>query len=244
MKFIIDKLVVGGIVGVIVVLIVIVVVSLDCFVYVVVVMVSVLVFSGLVNVVQLGSWCVQVVFVGGCFWGVQGVFQYIKGVNNVVFGYIGGNVGIVSYVCVGSGIIGYVEVVQVIYDLSQVSYVQLMQVFFLVVYDFIQFNWQGFDQGIQYCLVIYIDDLVQCDVICVYIVQLECVKVWVVLVVIQVDGGKCFFVVEDYYQNYFILYLELLYICINDLFKVEVLKYQYLVLYCDILCLVLMLLVC
>lgn len=79
----------------------------------------------------------MVVFVGGCFWGVQGVFEYVKGVKQVIVGYVGGVFEIVYYVFVGLGLMGYVELVWIVYDLMQIMYGWLLQVFFLVVYDLI-----------------------------------------------------------------------------------------------------------
>jgi peptide-methionine (S)-S-oxide reductase len=233
MKLTIDKLVAGGIAGVIAALTVTAVVSLDRPAHAAAAMVSVPAPSGPANVAQQGSRRAQVVFAGGCFWGVQGVFQHIKGVNNAVSGYIGGNAGTASYARVGSGTTGHAEAVQVTYDPSQVSYAQLMQVFFSVVHDPTQLNRQGPDQGTQYRSAIYIDDPAQRDATRAYIAQLERAKVWAAPVVTQVDGGKRFFAAEDYHQNYLTLHPESLYIRINDLPKVEALKRQYPALYRD-----------
>ena len=97
----------------------------------------------------------QVVFAGGCFWGVQGVFQHMKGVETAVSGYIGGSAGDARYERVGTGQTGHAEAVQVTYDPAQVSYAQLMQVFFSVVHDPTQLNRQGPDHGTQYRSAIY-----------------------------------------------------------------------------------------
>ncbi|WP_411849776.1 peptide-methionine (S)-S-oxide reductase MsrA [Stenotrophomonas sp. LGBM10] len=233
MKLSIDKLVAGSIAAVIAALTVTAVVSLDRPAHAAAAMVSVPAPSGPANVPQPGSTRAQVVFAGGCFWGVQGVFQHIKGVNNAVSGYIGGNAGTASYARVGSGTTGHAEAVQVTYDPSQVSYAQLMQVFFSVVHDPTQLNRQGPDQGTQYRSAVYIDDAAQRDATRAYIAQLQRAKVWAAPVVTQVDGGKRFFAAEDYHQNYLTLHPESLYIRINDLPKVDALKRQYPALYRD-----------
>lgn len=239
MKFFFEQGIVVGVVGLVVMVLIVGVLLVDYGVVVVLVEVSVqiqvlLVFIG--DVVFCDDVIyVSVVFVGGCFWGVQGVFQYVKGVNNVVFGYIGGSVVNVCYECVSGGQIGYVEVVKIDYDLCQVSYGQLMQVFFLVVYDLIQFNCQGLDYGSQYCLVIFSDDVCQQVVSCVYIVQFGQVGSYCVLIVIQLVSGQCFYLVESYYQNYMINYLQVVYICYYDVLKLVVLVKQFLVLYwCEV----------
>ncbi|WP_313459447.1 peptide-methionine (S)-S-oxide reductase MsrA [Stenotrophomonas sp.] len=173
----------------------------------------------------------QVVFAGGCFWGVQGVFQHMKGVENAVSGYIGGTAGDARYERVGTGQTGHAEAVQVTYDPAQVSYAQLMQVFFSVAHDPTQLNRQGPDHGTQYRSAVYTDNAAQRAATVAYISQLQQARVFPAKVVTQVDGGKPFFRAEGYHQNYLTLHPDNLYIRINDLPKVEALKQQYPTLY-------------
>ena len=169
----------------------------------------------------------SVVFAGGCFWGVQGVFQHITGVDNAVSGYIGGSAADATYTRVSSGGSGHAEAVQVSYDPSQVSYGQLLQVFFSVVHDPTQLNRQGPDHGSQYRSAIYADDAAQRDAARAYIAQLQRSKLFAAPLVPQVDGGKVFHAAEGYHQNYLALHPEAAYIRINDLPKVAALKQQY-----------------
>ncbi len=187
--------------------------------------------SGRAALAQPGSQRAQVVFAGGCFWGVQGVFQHMKGVENAVSGYIGGSAADARYERVGTGSTGHAEAVQVTYDPAQVSYAQLMQVFFSVVHDPTQLNRQGPDHGTQYRSAVFTDDPAVRAATTAYIDQLQQAKVFPARVVTQVDGGKTFFRAEGYHQNYLTLHPESLYIRINDLPKVEALKQQYPTLY-------------
>ena len=118
------------------------------------------------------------VFAGGCFWGVQGVFQHINGVDNAVSGYIGGSAGDASYTRVGSGGTGHAEAVKVTYDPSKVSYGQLMQVFFSVAHDPTQLNRQGPDRGTQYRSVIFYHDAEQKEKALAYKAKLTEEHVW------------------------------------------------------------------
>ena len=183
--------------------------------------------NGRAALAQPGVKRAQVVFAGGCFWGVQGVFQHMKGVENAVSGYIGGSAADARYERVGTGSTGHAEAVQVTYDPSQVSYAQLMQVFFSVVHDPTQLNRQGPDHGTQYRSAVYADDPAQRAATLAYIDQLQQAKVFPGKVVTQVDGGKPFQRAEGYHQNYLTLHPESLYIRINDLPKVEALKQMY-----------------
>ncbi|HDS0925165.1 TPA: peptide-methionine (S)-S-oxide reductase MsrA [Stenotrophomonas maltophilia] len=169
----------------------------------------------------------QVVFAGGCFWGVQGVFQHIKGVDNAVSGYIGGRPADANYSRVSGGGTGHAEAVQVTYDPSQVSYGQLMQVFFSVAHDPTQLNRQGPDRGTQYRSAVFADDAAQRDATRAYIAQLQKARAYAAPVVTTVDGGKPFVAAEGYHQNYLTLHPESLYIRINDQPKVAALQRMY-----------------
>ncbi|MNV22684.1 Peptide methionine sulfoxide reductase MsrA [compost metagenome] len=164
---------------------------------------------------------------------MQGVFQHIKGVDSAVSGYIGGSAANASYARVGSGSTGHAEAVQVTYDPTQVSYGQLMQVFFSVVHDPTQLNRQGPDHGTQYRSAVYANTAEQRDATRAYIAQLQRSGTFKTPVVTQVDSGKTFYAAEGYHQNYLTLHPESLYIRINDLPKVEALKQRYPALYRD-----------
>ena len=233
MKIAMDKLVAGGIAAVIAALMVVGVLSLDRPVHAAPMVPTLPAPSGMADLRQPGVKQAKVVFAGGCFWGVQGVFQHIKGVDEAVSGYIGGSAADASYMRVGSGSTGHAEAVQVSYDPTQVSYGQLLQVFFSVVHDPTQLNRQGPDHGTQYRSAIYADDAGQRDAARAYIAQLQHSGVFKAPVVTQVDGGKAFHRAEGYHQNYLTLHPDAPYIRINDLPKVAALQQQYPALYRD-----------
>ena len=232
MRLSVDKLVAGGIAAVIATLTITAVLNLDRPAYAAGAekVVAVPAPSGAADL-KLPGKRAQVVFAGGCFWGVQGVFQHIKGVDNAVSGYIGGSPADANYARVSGGGTGHAEAVQVTYDPSQVSYGQLMQVFFSVVHDPTQLNRQGPDRGTQYRSAVYADDAAQRDATKAYIAQLQQARAYAAPVVTTVDGGKPFQAAEGYHQNYLTLHPESLYIRINDLPKVEALKQMYPALY-------------
>lgn len=235
MKIAMDKLVAGSIAAVIAAMTITAVVSLDRPAQAATSQAQALVTlpapTGTADFKPPGIKRAQVVFAGGCFWGVQGVFQHINGVDNAVSGYIGGSAGDASYTRVGSGGTGHAEAVQVTYDPSKVSYGQLMQVFFSVAHDPTQLNRQGPDRGTQYRSAVFADDAGQRDATQAYIAQLQRAKAFAGPVVTTVEGGKRFYPAEGYHQNYLTLHPESLYIRINDLRKVEALKRQYPALY-------------
>lgn len=198
MKIAVDKLVAGGIAVAIAALTVSVVVGLDRPAHAAAATTTVAVPAptGTADLRQPGVKRAQVVFAGGCFWGVQGVFQHIKGVDNALSGYIGGSAANATYPRVGSGGTGHAEAVQVTYDPAQVSYGQLMQVFFSVAHDPTQLNRQGPDRGTQYRSAVYADDAAQRGATRAYIAQLQQAKTYAAPVVTQVEGGKPFFAAE------------------------------------------------
>lgn len=231
MKIATDKLVAGGIAAMVAGLLMVAVFSLDRSAQAAPVSVKLPAPTGAADLHQAGVKQARVVFAGGCFWGVQGVFQHITGVDNAVSGYIGGSAADATYTKVSSGGSGHAEAVQVSYDPSQVSYGQLMQVFFSVVHDPTELNRQGPDHGSQYRSAIYADDAAQRDAARAYIAQLQRSAVFTAPLVTQVDGGKVFHAAEGYHQNYLTLHPEAAYIRINDLPKVAALKQQYPALY-------------
>ena len=164
------------------------------------------------------------VFAGGCFWGVQGVFQHTKGVLNAVSGYAGGSEKTARYELVGSGLTGHAEAVQITYDPKQVSYAQLLQIFFSVVHDPTQLNRQGPDRGTQYRSAVFTLDAAQKQAVDRYIAQLDAAKVYPAKIVTQVAPLTAFYPAEDYHQDYATLHPESGYIATFDLPKIANLK--------------------
>jgi methionine-S-sulfoxide reductase len=161
------------------------------------------------------------VLAGGCFWGVQGVYQHLKGVKNVLSGYAGGASGTAEYERVSGGDTGHAESVQIVYDPAQVSYGQILQVFFSVAHDPTQLNRQGPDVGTQYRSAIFYADAAQKQVAEAYIAQLDKAAVFPRRIVTRVDPLKGFFAAEAYHQDYLLNHPEQPYIAINDLPKVR-----------------------
>ena len=164
------------------------------------------------------------VFAGGCFWGVQGVFQHVKGVTNAVSGYSGGKKETAHYEEVGTGATGHAESVQVTFDPTQVSYGTLLQVYFSVAHNPTELNFQGPDHGSQYRSAVFPLDDAQRKVATAYIAQLDAAKVFPKPVVTKVEAYKGFFAAEGYHQNFLTLNPEYPYIVYNDLPKVADLK--------------------
>jgi peptide-methionine (S)-S-oxide reductase len=164
------------------------------------------------------------VFAGGCFWGVQGVFQHTKGVLNAVSGYAGGEKSTAEYEVVSSGITGHAESVQVTFDPKQVTYGQLLQVFFSVAHDPTQFNRQGPDSGTQYRSAVFYSTPQQKDVTEKYIAQLDAAKVFPRHIVTQVTPLKGFYPAEGYHQDYATRHPNSPYIATFDLPKIANLK--------------------
>jgi peptide-methionine (S)-S-oxide reductase len=164
------------------------------------------------------------VFAGGCFWGVQGVFQHVSGVTNAVSGYAGGDAKTAHYEAVGSGTTGHAESVQITYDPRQVSYGRLLQIYFSVAHDPTQLNRQGPDSGTQYRSVIFPTTTEQARVAKAYIEQINEAKVFARAVVTQIEPNKTFYPGEAYHQNYLTLHPNNPYIVFNDLPKLHELK--------------------
>lgn len=171
------------------------------------------------------------VFAGGCFWGVQAVFQHVKGVASATSGYAGGSVKNPDYEMVSSGDTGHAESVQVVYDPSQVTYGELLRVFFSVAHDPTELNRQGPDEGTQYRSAIFYTSDEQKKIAESYIVQLDEAKVFSHRIVTQVTGLKAFYPAEAYHQNYAALHPNQPYIVYNDAPKVEHLKQEFPALY-------------
>ena len=165
-----------------------------------------------------------VVFAGGCFWGVQGVFQHTKGVLNAVSGYSGGSEATASYQLIGSGLTGHAEAVQVTFDPKQVSYAQLLQIFFSVIHDPTQLNRQGPDRGSQYRSAVFTTTPAQKAAVERYVAQLDAAKVFPAKIVTQIAPLAAFYPAEDYHQDYATLHPESGYIARFDLPKIANLK--------------------
>jgi len=173
------------------------------------------------------------VLAGGCFWGVQGVFQHVKGVSQAVSGYAGGEAATAQYETVGTGTTGHAESVQITYDPSQVSFGQLLHVFFGVVHDPTELNRQGPDVGEQYRSAIFPQNDVQKKVADAYIAQLNQARVFDGPVVTRTDKDSGFFPAEDYHQDYVNSHPTAAYIAINDMPKLADLRQQFPELYRD-----------
>ncbi|MBC3920542.1 peptide-methionine (S)-S-oxide reductase MsrA [Undibacterium sp. CY18W] len=164
------------------------------------------------------------VFAGGCFWGVQGVFQHVRGVSNAVSGYAGGKASTAHYEIVGSGATGHAEAVQVTFDPTQVSYGKLLQIFFSVAHDPTQLNRQGPDSGTQYRSAVFPTTPVQRSVAEKYIAQLNASHAFRASLATTIEADSGFYPAEGYHQNYLTLHPNEPYIAINDIPKVDNLK--------------------
>jgi peptide-methionine (S)-S-oxide reductase len=172
-----------------------------------------------------------VVFSGGCFWGVQAVFQHVKGVLSAISGYAGGKSNSADYETVSTGRTGHAESVKVVFDPAQVTYGQLLHVFFSVAHDPTELNRQGPDEGPQYRSMISYTTDEQQKITAAYIAQLESAHVFKHKIVTEVVPLKGFYPAEAHHQNYATLHPDNGYIRYNDAPKVENLKKQFTSLY-------------
>ncbi|MER8394444.1 peptide-methionine (S)-S-oxide reductase MsrA [Mesorhizobium sp. M1340] len=166
----------------------------------------------------------KAVFAGGCFWGVQGVFQHVKDVTSAVSGYAGGDKDTAVYEMVGTSRTGHAESVEITYEPSKVTYGQLLQVYFSVAHNPTQLNYQGPDSGTQYRSTIFAENDTQKKIAESYIAQLDKAKVFPKPIVTTLETGKSFYPAEDYHQDFLTLNPTYPYIVYNDLPKVENLK--------------------
>ena len=164
------------------------------------------------------------VFAGGCFWGVQGVFQRVEGVVQAVSGYSGGSKETARYEIIGTGMTGHAEAVQITYDPKKVSYATLLQVYFSVAHDPTQLNRQEPDIGPQYRSAVFYGDPAQKQTVERYIAQLDATKVYPSKIVTQVVPLEAFYAAEDYHQDYLTLNPTQGYIARFDLPKIANLK--------------------
>ncbi|MEO7325261.1 MAG: peptide-methionine (S)-S-oxide reductase MsrA [Dokdonella sp.] len=166
----------------------------------------------------------KAVFAGGCFWGVQGVFQHVKGVTKAVSGYAGGAGNTARYEAVGGGDTGHAESVEVTYNPKLVTYGQLLQIYFSVAHNPTELNRQGPDSGTQYRSTIFVANDEQLKVAQGYIAQLDKAHAYAEPIVTTLEQGKTFYPAENYHQDYLTLNPGAPYIVFNDLPKIENLK--------------------
>jgi peptide-methionine (S)-S-oxide reductase len=169
----------------------------------------------------------EAVFAGGCFWGVDAVFKHVKGVDRVVAGYAGGGPSTAQYEVVSTGTTGHAESVEVTYDPSQVSYDDLLKVFFYTAHDPTELNRQGPDSGTQYRSAIFYTNASQKKAADAYIAQLDHAKAFADPIVTQVVPLKGFYPAEAYHQNYLARHPDNPYIVINDLPKLDLLREKF-----------------
>jgi peptide-methionine (S)-S-oxide reductase len=164
------------------------------------------------------------VIAGGCFWGVQGVFQHVAGVTNAVSGYAGGEQATAHYEMTSSGTTGHAESVQITYDPRKITYGRILQVYFSVAHDPTEFNRQGLDEGTQYRSTIFPLNDEQARVAKAYIVQLDGAHVFHTPIATTIEPGKTFYRAEDYHQDFLAKNPSYPYIVFNDLPKIANLK--------------------
>lgn len=167
------------------------------------------------------------VFAGGCFWGVEGVYERVKGVKDAVSGFAGGAGNTAHYETVSSGSTGHAESVKVVFDPSQITYGQLLKIFFSVVHDPTELNRQGPDEGTQYRSAIFYENEDQKRVAEAYIAQLDAAHVFKRKIVTEVTPLKGFYAAEAYHQHFLDNNPTHPYIVYNDLPKIAALKKQY-----------------
>ena len=167
------------------------------------------------------------VLAGGCFWGVDGVFKHVKGVTGVVSGFSGGSAATAHYETVSTGTTGHAESVKITYDPTQVSYAELLRVFFSVATDPTELNRQGPDEGTQYRSVIFYASPEQKQIAEAYIAQLNQAGVFHKPIVTQVVPFQAFYPAEAYHQNFLELHPNYPYIVYNDLPKLRDLKKEF-----------------
>ncbi len=168
-----------------------------------------------------------IVLAGGCFWGVEGVFEKLQGVSNVVSGYAGGTADMANYPAVSNGTTGHAEVVQVTYDPQKISFGQLLKIFFVVAHDPTQVDRQGPDQGTQYRSEIFVSDPEQQRVAQAYIDQLSQSKTFAQPIVTKLTTLTEFYPAEKYHQNFMVQNPNYPYILVHDRPKIDRLQREF-----------------
>ncbi len=174
-----------------------------------------------------GSGSRTLVLAGGCFWGVQGVYEHVKGVTSAVAGYTGGKQGTAIYQVVARGDSGHAESVKIVYDPSQVTMGRLLQIFYSVVHDPTTLDYQEYDTGPQYRSAIFPLNAEQSAVAKAYIDQLDRAHVFKSPIVTSLESGLTFYRAEDYHQNFVYRDPTYPYVAVNDLPKIAALKRMY-----------------
>ena len=164
------------------------------------------------------------VLAGGCFWGMQGLYQHVKGVSKVLAGYSGGTQATAQYEVVSSGSTGHAESVQITFDPAVISYGEILRIYFSVAHDPTELNRQGPDDGTQYRSSIFYGGPRQQQIALAYIAQLEQAKAFEAPIVTRVDPLKGFYPAEAYHQDFLVNHPDYPYIVFNDLPKIENLK--------------------
>jgi len=164
------------------------------------------------------------ILAGGCFWGVQGVFQHVQGVTSAVSGYAGGAADTAHYEMVGTHTTGHAESVRITFDPRRISYGQMLQIYFSVAHNPTELNRQGPDVGSQYRSAIFPTNPEQMRIAETYIVQLNQAHVFDRAIVTKTEPGRDFYPAEDYHQDFLTRNPNYPYIVVNDLPKIEALK--------------------
>jgi len=173
------------------------------------------------------------VLAGGCFWGIEGVFQHVAGVTSAVSGYAGGAKATARYEMVGSGRTGHAEAVRITFDPKRISYGRILQIYFSVAHDPTQLDRQGPDSGPSYRSAIFVASPAQEKVARAYIEQLDKTSTFGRPIVTKLEPFKGFFAAEDYHQDYLVHHPESMYIRLNDQPKIAALKKVYPQMYRD-----------
>jgi peptide-methionine (S)-S-oxide reductase len=161
---------------------------------------------------------------GGCFWGLQGVYEHVKGVTKVYAGYAGGAADTAQYEVVSTGSTGHAETVQIMFDPKVISYAQILQIYFSVATDPTELNYQGPDTGTQYRGEIWYESPQQAQVAKAYVAQLSAAHVYGQPIVTRVDPAVPFYQAETYHQDFLVRHPDYPYIVYNDIPKVEALQ--------------------
>jgi peptide-methionine (S)-S-oxide reductase len=167
------------------------------------------------------------VLAGGCFWGVQAVYEHTRGVISVTSGYAGGNAGSAHYEMVSTGNTGHAESVKIVFDPSRITYGQILMIFFSVAHNPTELNKQGPDWGTQYRSAVFYASAEQQKIATAYIAQLDAAKIYPQRIVTQVVPLKEFYAAEPYHQDYVKHHADNPYIVINDLPKLANLRKQF-----------------
>ncbi|MDE2318723.1 MAG: peptide-methionine (S)-S-oxide reductase MsrA [Rhodospirillales bacterium] len=168
---------------------------------------------------------------GGCFWGVQGVYEHVKGVTQAVAGYTGGAASTAQYETVSTGATGHAESVKITFDPRVISYGQILQIYFAVTADPTELDYQGPDQGTQYRGEIWAETPAQKEIATDYIAQLSTAHIFPAPIVTRVDAAMPFYPAETYHQDFLVRHPDYPYIAYNDIPKVQALQAQFPALY-------------